>query len=280
MNRMLTFMFIFSLFYAQKENALTILVHEQESTINKFEKHFIESVVLLYNRKNNEQMRIKYQFIKKYQTHFDIIAKADSTELICSLDAISRTKGRLRKFTLSEAYLPAKTVVFGLNSTFFDADSISWKSKGIKVGFVKGSRFAHFKYFWHEYYDSKMVFLDHRHDYIKALKTRKVNFIVDDELIALSDTTLKTVHHFNPVILTNYALLYPRNSILKKMFDPFIKYVRHSKLYYNRISATFSIEGKQFVKNYFVNIYNPKKKKQTKKFLKLQNLIKSNELNK
>ena len=78
------------------------------------------------------------------------------------------------------------------------------------------------------------------------LREDKVDFYVGDMTDAIV-TDRVILSDFKGAAISNYGILYPKGSILKKKLDKYIKYYKRSSSYYQLLGKHF---GKEIV-NYF-----------------------------
>jgi hypothetical protein len=248
-------LFLIFIIFSQKD--LTVLIHKKQTNIQKFEKKFIENIVSLYNKRNKEKFIIKFRKKNTFLEYFGEIKNSKKSDFICAIDAITNSDLRQQMYSLSEPYLPTMGVI-ATTSSYPEKDSLDWQKSGRRVGVVSGSQFEHYKDLWDILTQSKLVMINHRTEFVEKINQNRIHYAINDELLTIANPDLRVQYYFTSRLLVNYSILYPKNSPLKNLFDPYIIYFRKSPAYMRLLRRTFGKEGMGFIKEYFRNIYNKK----------------------
>lgn len=195
------------------------------------EETMFRDIIKLYNSKHNADLKIKMN--KIFQAR-DLKAVIDSAknEYLAVMSSLTITDERKKWASFSTPYLPIKETLFSTKQKFTEIPT-SLKNKRIS-------------YFLHTTEQRVIKKLVNRDSIIpvdaSSIEMKKdlindglADYFISDNVILLSIKNIVPVIDLDIHKNLNYGIVYPKNSILKRMLDPIIKYYIKSDRFYKRL---------------------------------------------
>ena len=233
----------------------TIKVHTVKSKTNIYSKEIVNIIVNRTNAKLKTDYKLKFIEVDEFSELFTVMKKTDNFS--CAVSAITITKERSKKFDFSYPYFPIKEAILTSRNKKFKPDD--WKRTGTKIALVKGSIGESHISTFKEKYKLKTVLVDYkRYQNLQyEIETGKIDFFVSDIVESWTNKNIQFVSDFKEAKLSYYGFMYPKDSKLKKIFDPAIisfirtpSYLRLLKKNYGQKIVDYYREVSTHLENY------------------------------
>jgi hypothetical protein len=216
---------------ASTQNTINIITTKSLNVkLQNFELSFIKEIISIYNKKNNENYLLNIRYLSSYKEIFEEIDKSSSTDLICSIRAITISKEREKKYDFSHPYMPIKQVLIADMSKL--AEITNWQKKTYTIGAIESTVHSRTARKLAEKYSLNLYEVSEMNNVERYLFEGRYDYYVGD----ISDTWItdntQFLADFDGALLSYYGILYPKNSILKPKFDKIITYfIKTSRFY-------------------------------------------------
>lgn len=223
MCKLSTILFILLFSFDLSSQTITVLQRERETKLREFEQEFLIDIIELYNFKYDSTLKLNFQLVPNYKSIFDTLKTSSNTTL--SINAITWTKEREKHYDFSVPYMPITSIIMGKSGVSYDLEN--------KPYIVNYKRNTVHKETATQYANDKKFKLDEYQEHIDVFS------VLDSENISIGDYTdiwytdefqlLKTLDKFKN---SNYCIMYPQNSTLRKKLDSIILYYTKSSKFY------------------------------------------------
>jgi hypothetical protein len=204
-----------------------------------FEKNIIDTIIKIHNQRNKFQLKTNYIIEENYNKIRPMLY-SDQVNRNYSCGISGFTISKIKGFEFSHPYMPIQEV-FISRIDFNGTDSI------LRCGFSNNpfskrrilQISSDFKYAFIPY--------DEKSELYKALNTGEIDIRLADSHDAFFDPLLKIYENID----SNYeylGIIFPKNSMLKKMLSPILKDFIHTKEYRMMV---IQFLGEDFSRNVF-----------------------------
>ena len=240
----LIFLFVLNLI---AQEVVTVLSFESSSKLILFELDFLKQVIKLYNTKHAYKLSLKVISVRDYSDIFKKIGSSKETDLICAIRAITITEERKKKYDFSSPYLPIKQVLITNKDKLSSIKN--WRDSRYTIYGNKNT--IHYK-------NAKLLSNKYGFKFYKPksnkrivvnnyLKKGEIDFYVGD-MTDVIVTERVILADFEEALLSEYGILYPKDSKLKRKLDKFVKYSVKSPTYYKLLVKHFGNEIAVYLK--------------------------------
>ena len=237
---MVFFIFIHLLFNVQEQN--TIVVHvDSDNPFAKFEQEVIKESISFLNKRHRLSYEVKFNYVKKYSELFAKVnnSSEQNNSHNISINALSITPERKRRFEFSASYMPNKSSFLSFKKKMLTRNS--------KIGYLTGGIVEENISQIKEKYPYKFIPYEDYMTKIKDLKSSKIDQAITD-YIDIWSHNLIFIEDIKFLKKDRFAVLLAKNcSLLKKLKDTF-KYFFSSPSYYKIIREHFGTEALNYFK--------------------------------
>lgn len=247
--RMLKLIIIILLFFTSdiKEREITILRVPSQSKIFEIETNILTNVIDLYNRKNEQKIIIKEKMLNQFNEVFPSF-DAMKTSNKAILGTISITPERLKKYDFSHSYLPARVAILGLKNKA--VKSIN----NLRLGYVKATVQENIAQELKQSHQVKLKSYNNMDEIVRGVILEEVDIILLENVSAWADPRLQIIDQFVNNVSEGYGIVFPKDSDLKKVLDPYLKYYLKSQKFYKSIREIYGSEiADYYKKNLYLN---------------------------
>ena len=211
----------------------TIIVYTIPSKfkINAFEKDLFKEIIKLHNYKTEKHYSVRFVDLNDYSDLFTEISKSDKNDLVCAVRSITITDERKKKYEFSHPYLPIKQVLITKkNSTL---NKRTWRNKKHTIAAIENT--VHYKaaILLSEKYGFKFRATKEILTTYDELLQGKYDFFIGDISECWNNNYVIFLDDFENAELSNFGIMYPKNSQLRKELDPFLSYFLKSPRIYS-----------------------------------------------
>lgn len=235
----------FTFFIHAKSDSLKVRVfyNTTDMVVRTFEMDLLNRIVHIYNKKNYPKLSVVFEQRNKPNAIWFHLNNKDSIEkygLVCGLLSASITKND-PNYDFSHPYLPTQDVLIGRVDQNEPSEKKSYNLVHMRSNYYQplvDSLSKHYSFSTHttgSYSDAVNYFL-----------TGNADYYLGDSIDSWVFQNRKVMLYLNDRI-THFGFLYPKDSKLKKMFDPILKYYTKSSSFYKLLKFHF---GKD-LKNYY-----------------------------
>ena len=226
--------FILFICFSYSNDTIKVYLGDNITTMGKIEVQIIKNVFKLYNQSRTEKIEYKIVNLRSFEALFNFLENADTKnkDHLISVNQITITQERLKKYDFSTPYTPSKIAFISRDNKEFDYEKYN------RIGVLKNS-----------------IQYDHLDENFDIKKIKKVVYSKVNELnIALKNEELDFIYAENvhawdfPEFIVSYipenqpgegyGFLYLKGSKLKSELDKFIKYYL-SSIKFKRLLMNF-----------------------------------------
>ena len=238
MNKILSLIITLTLILSQEIHTLKVIIRSENIEISGLEKELIQLVVGLYNNKTSDRnYKIKFIIDDNFQHSLDVLTKAKSNNLICTIKGVTIRESA--KFIFSQGYFPINDVIITKRSN----TNINWRRKGVKISsYVKSTYLDSMS----RIYGFTIVKAKKNIELDNMLLASEMDFYLGDSAEAYFNKEFIIVESIDNTV-RYLGIVYNNGSRLKSDLDPYIKHILKSKAYYSLLKKYF---GKSISSSY------------------------------
>jgi len=238
-----TFICLFIYGYSQTDTLHTVIRSKSDTTdkmdtFRSFEVAFFENIVRIYNTKFNTNFFIKYYVVDEFSEIRPLIqSRLAEKKFVVGVSGFTIVNHEM--FDYSASFFPVKTSLIILKER---REALLHK-KVLDVGYYTSLYYKEIVKNLHHKFGMQL----HRGKTGKSyLKSKELDAYISDSIEAWVDEELDILLDAHEMV-DHIGFLYLKNSPLKKMFDPIIKYYTKTKRFYKNLKYYF---GDSFPKYY------------------------------
>ena len=223
MTKYIVFLFTIILLYTQNKTIIVYITPKKKYSHN-LNKALIKDIISLYNLNHDNKIDIEFKLLSNFSEAFKRL-KNNISDTVLAINNISINALRKEEFDFSSSYLPvmASLIVNEMSSITEE----NWRSELKSLSVFKASIYGNIAL---QFSKRNNIKLNYKDDY------NFENAFIGDCLDAWLDPTIRIVHYLENETVSEFAIMYPKNSNLKKLLDPTVKYFTTSNIYYHLIN--------------------------------------------
>jgi hypothetical protein len=231
------------LILSQEERTIKVYHSDTETLIGKIERRLINEVIDLHNKSEEIKFKLIYKEIPTFSQLISLIysKKENEKDKFIAVGQITVNYERKEKYDFSIPYVPTKEVIIAAkknNNGLSDNATIGFLINTIQAKSIQKFSKVRIK---------KIAFDDYTKMF-KAILNNEIDYCLGDNIDVWNHESLHIVEELTNQQGEGFALLYLKDSELKKGLDPYITYYLKSTKFKFLIEKLY---GKE-VRDYFI----------------------------
>jgi hypothetical protein len=219
-------------------SAQTVIVFIEKKTnedkFAKFEKDMISSFITFFNLESNSKYKLNFIEMTLNET-FIKMQKYTSNDNILAINSLSVTDERKLKFDFSTPYMINRPIILKSKKNKNPKDLENIKSV---FGTIKGSIYERILINDLKNKNQKYILTNSMIELIEKLKNGSIDFIYSD-YVNIWSFDLESVKEIDTGDIDQIAILFPKNSILRKSINTYFETFIKSGTYMSLIKKHF-----------------------------------------
>ena len=229
--------------FAQSDTVI-VQTRDSESAFSAFEKDLVEDVFRLYELKHEKKITLIWKYME-----FKSLFEFKDVRTI-SINAITITDERKKKYNFSFPYFPIKQAILTNEKKGY----FNWKDVGTRICIEENS--IHLK---------TAIKLKQKYNLVPAtitggtystqIRDNKFDICVSDITTTWDESNdLIVLDSDDPLLeISNYGILYPKNSVIQQELDRILSYYLKSPSYYSIIRKHFGSLAVKYIRSFKSN---------------------------